>query len=146
MFFVDANVFVELQLNQKKADDCEFFLEKIRKGEIKGLISDFIFYSIVVTIENKSDEVLENIKKFVEVLSYEGLSFYRPSLSDFQKTEKIMNINNLNGHFPILVAEDDPISRKILKRTLIKEGHEVVSVENGRKAFKLFKERFFQLF
>ena len=56
-----------------------------------------------------------------------------------------MNISDLNGHFPILVAEDDPVARKILEKTLIKEGHEVVSVENGRKAFDLFKERFFPI-
>jgi two-component system cell cycle response regulator len=56
-----------------------------------------------------------------------------------------VNISNLNGHFPILVAEDDPVARKILEKTLTKEGHEVVSVENGRKAFDLFKERFFPI-
>ena len=56
-----------------------------------------------------------------------------------------MNISDVNGHFPILVAEDDPVARKILEKTLIKEGHEVVSVENGRKAFDLFKERFFPI-
>ncbi|MGD2029442.1 MAG: diguanylate cyclase [Desulfobacterales bacterium] len=54
-------------------------------------------------------------------------------------------MSNLNGHFPILVAEDDPVARKILERTLTKEGHEVVSVENGRKAFDLFKEKFFPI-
>jgi diguanylate cyclase (GGDEF)-like protein len=43
------------------------------------------------------------------------------------------------------VAEDDPVARKILEKTLIKEGHEVVSVENGRKAFDLFKQRFFPI-
>ena len=56
-----------------------------------------------------------------------------------------MNINDLNGLFPILVAEDDPVARKILERTLQRKGHEVVSVENGRKAFELFKERFFPI-
>ena len=49
-----------------------------------------------------------------------------------------MNVSDANSGFPILVAEDDPVARKILKRTLIMEGHEVVSVENGRKAFDLF--------
>lgn len=62
-----------------------------------------------------------------------------------KKQKTIMNINDLNGHFPILVAEDDPVARKILERTLQREGHEVVSVENGRKAFELFKERFFPI-
>lgn len=56
-----------------------------------------------------------------------------------------MNTSDLNSHFPILVAEDDPVARKILEKTLTKEGHEVVSVENGRKAFDLFKQRFFPI-
>ena len=56
-----------------------------------------------------------------------------------------MDNNELNGSIPILVAEDDPIARKVLKRTLIKEGHEVVTVGNGRKALELFKERFFPI-
>ena len=34
----------------------------------------------------------------------------------------------------ILVAEDDPISRVLLVRTLEKAGYEVTAVENGRKA------------
>nr|HID58048.1 response regulator [Desulfobacterales bacterium] len=48
-------------------------------------------------------------------------------------------------HFTLLIAEDDPVSRKILETTLTKAGYEVVSVENGRKAFELFKERFFPI-
>ncbi|MBW2252376.1 MAG: diguanylate cyclase [Deltaproteobacteria bacterium] len=50
-----------------------------------------------------------------------------------------------NDNFPILIAEDDAVTRMILKKTLIKEGHEVMSVENGQKAFDLFKERFFPI-
>ena len=62
-----------------------------------------------------------------------------------QQKESMVNKIDLNGHFPILVAEDDPVARKILEKTLSKEGHEVVSVENGRKAFELFKQRFFPI-
>jgi two-component system, cell cycle response regulator len=48
-------------------------------------------------------------------------------------------------NFSILIAEDDAVTRMLLKKTLIKEGHEVVSVENGQKAFDLFKESFFPI-
>ena len=48
-------------------------------------------------------------------------------------------------HFPILIVEDDPVSRRLLEKTLIKAGHEFVSVENGRKALEQFKERFFPI-
>lgn len=50
-----------------------------------------------------------------------------------------------NVNFPILIAEDDAVTRMLLKKTLIKEGHEVVSVENGRKAFDLFEKSFFPI-
>ena len=50
-----------------------------------------------------------------------------------------------NDNFPILIAEDDAVTRMLLKKTLIKEGHEVVSVENGQKAFDMFQERFFPI-
>jgi len=50
-----------------------------------------------------------------------------------------------NNDFPILIAEDDPVTRMLLKKTLVKAGHEVVSVENGKKAFDLFKENFFPI-
>lgn len=50
-----------------------------------------------------------------------------------------------NDNFPILIAEDDAVTRMLLKKTLIKEGHEVVSVKNGQKAFDLFQERFFPI-
>ena len=48
-------------------------------------------------------------------------------------------------HFPILIAEDNPASQRLLEKTLIKAGYEFASAENGRKAFKQFKERFFPI-
>lgn len=36
----------------------------------------------------------------------------------------------------ILIAEDDPISNHILKTTLVKWGHEVVSTQNGAEAWE----------
>ncbi|MCP4370764.1 MAG: diguanylate cyclase, partial [Deltaproteobacteria bacterium] len=50
-----------------------------------------------------------------------------------------------NDNFSILIAEDDAVTRVLLKKTLIKEGHEVVSAENGQKAFEMFKEKFFPI-
>ncbi len=56
-----------------------------------------------------------------------------------------MKERELVHHFPILVAEDNPVSRKLLQKTLVRAGHEVTSVENGRKALELFNERFFPI-
>jgi len=56
-----------------------------------------------------------------------------------------MKKNKLKHKLPVLVVEDNPVSRKFLEKILIKAGHEVVSVDNGRKALKLFKDRFFPI-
>lgn len=46
---------------------------------------------------------------------------------------------------PVLIAEDNPVGRRLLEKSLAKAGHEVVAASNGREAFELFKERFFPI-
>jgi len=47
--------------------------------------------------------------------------------------------------FPILVAEDNLVARKLLEKNQTKAGHETVCVENGQKALEMFNERFFPI-
>ncbi|MFO8082764.1 MAG: diguanylate cyclase [Desulfobacterales bacterium] len=47
--------------------------------------------------------------------------------------------------FPILLAEDQEISRRLTEKYLCKAGLDVTSVENGLKAFELFKKQFFPI-
>jgi len=51
----------------------------------------------------------------------------------------------MKASYPVLLAEDNPISRKMLKKILVKEGFEVTSVENGKEALALFREQFFPI-
>ena len=51
----------------------------------------------------------------------------------------------MSDNFPILIAEDDPVSRKLLEKILVKAGNMVVSVENGQKALELFNDKFFPI-
>jgi len=51
----------------------------------------------------------------------------------------------LSDNFPILVVEDNPVTRNMLEKILLKAGHEVVSVGNGYKALTLFKKKFFPI-
>ena len=51
----------------------------------------------------------------------------------------------MSNRFPILLTEDDLVSRKMLEKSLLSEGYEVTSVENGRKALRLFKNKFFPI-
>jgi two-component system cell cycle response regulator len=47
--------------------------------------------------------------------------------------------------FPILVAEDDLVSRKLLEKILVKAGYKVRCVENGKAALGVFNEEFFPI-
>lgn len=51
----------------------------------------------------------------------------------------------MNCQFPILLVEDDYISRKIMEKTLSEAGYEVTPVENGRKALAIFQDRYFPI-
>ncbi len=49
------------------------------------------------------------------------------------------------GDFPILLVEDNPVSRRVLEKSLAKAGYHVTSVENGREALGAFQSRFFPI-
>jgi two-component system, cell cycle response regulator len=51
----------------------------------------------------------------------------------------------MNTDFPILIADDDPVTRKLLERTLAKKGFQVTVEDDGRKAFERFQKEFFPL-
>jgi len=47
--------------------------------------------------------------------------------------------------FPILIVEDNPVSRNILYKILANAGYDVVATENGHEALKVFRDRFFPI-
>jgi len=49
------------------------------------------------------------------------------------------------GDFPILLVEDNPVSRRVLEKSLAKAGYDVTAVENGQEALGAFQSRFFPI-
>ena len=47
--------------------------------------------------------------------------------------------------FPVLVVEDDPVSSRILEKSLTKSGRKVVTAGNGREALDLLEKTFFPI-
>ncbi len=50
-----------------------------------------------------------------------------------------------HGPYPILLAEDDLISRRLFEKILVKEGFAVTTVADGREALDLFRQEFFPI-
>ncbi len=51
----------------------------------------------------------------------------------------------MDSTFPILVVEDNPVTRRLLQKTLKRSGYHVVAVENGRQALEVFRKQFFPI-
>ncbi len=92
-YLVDANIFLELQLGQQKADICEKVLRKFSVGELEGLLVDFAIDTIVIVMENYGKGANE-IRTFLSSLvGYKGLSIHFSSLID-----RIMATNHMRDY------------------------------------------------
>jgi two-component system cell cycle response regulator len=49
----------------------------------------------------------------------------------------------MNPSFPILLAEDEAVSRKVMVKHLTKAGFDVTAVENGQQALDAFEKKFY---
>ncbi len=83
--FLDANIFLEIALNDKKSEDCKKLLDEVMRGKIKAYTSDFIVYSCLLQIQFKTKET-KQMKNFILFInSIDNLTILRPSLFDMEK-------------------------------------------------------------
>ena len=81
-FLVDANIFLEVELGQRKADPCEKVLRRFQHRELEGIVLDFAVDTIVITMENYGKKWSE-IKTFLSsLLGYKGLHIHFSTLLD----------------------------------------------------------------
>ncbi len=55
------------------------------------------------------------------------------------------SIKDSNYHLKVLIAEDNPVNQKLVKRLLEKRGHSVEVVDDGQKAVNIIKEKDFDV-
>lgn len=48
-------------------------------------------------------------------------------------------------NYKVLIADDDPVSRKLIERSLTRAGYLVSSAKNGREAMELLQEKFYPI-
>src|SRR3989344_915447 len=83
---IDANIFLELFLNQEKADSCQTILNKIFSGEEKAIVSTFTIDAIIITLESKrvNYEIISSIIK--KIMKSQGLTIYKSTIKDRLKS------------------------------------------------------------
>ncbi|MBI3036806.1 type II toxin-antitoxin system VapC family toxin [Candidatus Woesearchaeota archaeon] len=79
---IDANIFLEFLLDQQEAQRCLDFLEKVREGAVRAVVSTFTIDSILIELERHQHDA-EIMKRFLQsLLGHKGLRIYVPTMDD----------------------------------------------------------------
>lgn len=82
MLLIDANIFLELLLDQARAQECEDFLNTVEEGSQEALLTDLTLDSILIIMENKGKPPSELATFLSSIAAYRGLRLYWLSLAD----------------------------------------------------------------
>jgi len=78
LYFIDANIFLEIELEDEKKEECKKFFQRIIDGKEKSLTSDFILYSILLELIKKS--TIKRAKEFLIFLEeIKNIEIFHPS-------------------------------------------------------------------
>jgi predicted nucleic acid-binding protein len=69
-------------LDQKRAGECEAFLEHVREGSVQAVITDFTIDTIIVIMENEGKRPTDISLFLSSLLGYGSLDIYFLSLYD----------------------------------------------------------------
>ena len=81
MYLIDTSIFLEVLLDQERAEECKELLNKVLEGEVTAFVTSFSLHSIAIIMEKLKD--LSSYQIFVETISeFKGIIFYSPSIPD----------------------------------------------------------------
>ena len=108
MILIDANIVLEVLLQQERWEECEELLEKVRRGEIEASISRLSLYSIKLVMMKYGK--IEELKLLLTLfLTFKGLTIISTSPMDDVRILDVM------GRFDL--DFDDALNYYIVKNT-----------------------------
>ena len=94
--FIDANIFLDIILDDANADSCENFLKSLKERDKTAVTTDFIVYGCLVITERKAKS-LESVRNAFMIFSnYPDLNILRLNFDDIYSAFKIMKANKLD--------------------------------------------------
>ena len=101
-YFIDANIFLEVELQDKRKEECERLLGRIAAGLEEGIISDFIMYSILLQLTSKS--TLSKAKDFLSFLEGANIEIIVPDMQTLHNALKVMKSYNLDFDDALVIS------------------------------------------
>ena len=102
--FIDANIFLEIFLKDKRAEECKALLRTLQEQERNAVTTDFIIYSCILQVQNKlkNAELIKNTIIFFN--SHPNLKVIRPSFEDLHNSAGILETAKLDFDDSLVVA------------------------------------------
>ncbi len=110
---IDSNIFLENQLSQKKAKQCDKFLKEVKKGKINAYITSFHIDAISIIMESYGSSWREIMTFLSSLYMYEGLSIINQSTG--QKTRSCLLMKEHGLDFDDSIALQSMIDSDIEK-------------------------------
>lgn len=107
MYLIDTNIFLEILLEQEKADECSNFLKQVTEHNTVCLMSSYTLHSI--------ETILSNLKRFGVLISFLDDIIDNQAIRQYHTTAEeelkiIQSIPNLNLDF------DDALQYYVAKK------------------------------
>lgn len=88
--FVDANIFLEIALQDNKSEECKKFIKEILSNKIKAYTSDFIIYTCLIQLQYKLKENIKRMKEFLIFINSLDIDIIKPTLNEISKVMGFM--------------------------------------------------------
>ena|SRR3989344_4295372 len=111
--FIDANIFLEIFLEDSKSEKCKNYLKSLQEQGAIALTTDFIVYSCILIVQNKAKEAKLIRNSIIFFNSFQNLRIIRPSIGEIYNAVEVMEVNNLDF--------DDSLAVACMKKHGIKE-------------------------
>jgi predicted nucleic acid-binding protein len=93
---IDANVFLEVALDQERGRESRLFLEQVRDGKLSAALPDFHLDSILLVLERHGKSWIEMATFVASLFRYKGLTIYTPGLIGRLRAAKLMGKHDLD--------------------------------------------------
>ena len=102
--FIDANIFLEIFLKDKKAEEFKALLRSLQEQEREIVTTDFIIYSCILQVQNKlkNVELIKNTIVFFN--SHPNLKILSPSFEDLHNSVEVMKSYKLDFDDGLVIA------------------------------------------
>ena len=95
MYFIDTNIFLEIELKQSRSEQCKVFLKKVLSGEVQAFTSDFNLDSVSIVMGANRCRPKSILKFLLNIMTFEGLTIYSLNMVDRIVATKYMQKHGL---------------------------------------------------